>query len=205
MSLDCNCPLPTALETILGFDCPEEWGQISKIWFQRRGYAFTDQTAIETGATVSALSAAVDDTKMVQTPIVVEVVINSGEVKTEGGGDNSTFNGIAEVTGLDPSSLTGAIRQAPQSVIKTFKELMCEKSNLQCYFVTNGGKVIASQHSDGVQVEGFKVEALGVRDKDHQGFGTADKNFFQMQFSPNWSDNAIVTTPADYDPFTVLD
>ena len=62
----CDCPLPTAIGDITPNTCPDNFGQIQKVIFQRRGFVFDGTVGkdITLLADWQALQVAADDTKI---------------------------------------------------------------------------------------------------------------------------------------------
>ena len=84
MSLICQCPAAAAIATIPNVTCPENFGQIQKVAFQRLRKAdgsansFTSQASILLKASWTALLASVDGSKILtsmrpQIPAVMPV------------------------------------------------------------------------------------------------------------------------------------
>src|SRR5688572_8815374 len=128
--MECNCPLPVALVTVPNVACPQKIGQIQKFIFQRKGHVF-DVAATPTPNPITALASwtpllsAVDETKVVITPWLQNVVIPAPEAVTKGGGDNSTLNGRELVVGETNPVVTGEMRNVPGNVIAALKGLTC--------------------------------------------------------------------------------
>ena len=119
---NCNCPAATSLTTVPTQDCDVDLEQIQKIVFQREGFVFDEAgTPTPTDITVKAdwlvLKAAVDNTKVVSTPLVGgDPVFAAGEPILNGGGDNSTLNGVEELQGTNPSTFTGVWKSLASNV-----------------------------------------------------------------------------------------
>lgn len=204
---DCDCPLPSEISDLTDFDCPENWGQIQKVAFQRRDalslFSGTGLNPIETLASWTAFLTAVDDTKIVITSFVEAFTILAGDPVLEGGGDNSTLNGVEIVAGRDPSTVEGMIKSAPQTtVIKDLKTLQCE-GKLTAYFFNEFGNIIASEVVLDDDYNGFDVQSMFIGDKNNEGFGTRDSNAFRFALKGNWSDTARVIIPT-FNPLTDL-
>lgn len=204
--MDCNCPAPTALTAIVAEACGVNLKQIQKLAFQRTGDSFESVTAltdIKLLADWQTKISAVDDTKIVITPLIGgDPTIEPGEAITEGGGDNSTLNGVEEVEGVNPSSFSCIFKSLSSTVEAQLKALNCEK-NLVVYFFLQGGtiacvEVVATEH------EGFPVQSVFTSDRGNNGFGTKDFVNFSFQLAEGWSDNLVIITPTDFNPLTDL-
>ena len=132
--ITCQCPQSAALQTIPANGCPESFGQIQKVAFQRiskdsgEKNAFTSDAAIGLKASWTALMAANDSTKVVISPYIQAPTTEAGAARTFGGG-NETLGGVEQVIGREPTAFTGVIRSVAQSVIKAMKSLQCEATN----------------------------------------------------------------------------
>ena len=127
----CKCPAAAALPDVTPAKCPESFGQIQKVAFQRifkddnTKNSFTDEKQITALASWTPLLTAGDGAKIVVSPYIEAPAAEAGEPLTFGGG-NDTLGGIEEIIGRNPTSFTAVIRKQPQSVIKALKEMQCE-------------------------------------------------------------------------------
>lgn len=203
MSLLCTCPAAASLTAIPGYTCPTNFLQIQKMAFQREGFEFdgTSGKDITLQADWEALKAASDDTKIVVTPYLNEVGLTPGEAITIGGGDNTTLNGVPQLTGINPTSVIAKLKQAPAATIAAMKALMCELS-LQVYFFNEAGQIIAYKVTTDTY-HGFDAQAFFCSDTANEGFGTLDYNNVSFSIPQGWSSYMDVVTPA-FNPLTVL-
>lgn len=212
----CNCPASAALPDIPNATCPESFGQIQKVAFQRLTKAdgtknSFDGTAgtpvvITTLADWSTFLAAADGTKIVISPYVQAPTNEPGAARTFGGG-NETISGIEEIIGSEPSAFTGVLRKVPQAVVKALKELVCEASagNLGVYLFDENGQIEAIEDPDTpTKYYPIPIRAFFVSDKGHGGYEAPDSNNIQWQFPPNYSDDLAIVTPTDFNPLTDL-
>lgn len=202
----CDCPNPTAIESIPDADCPFDIKQVQKVVFQRRGNEFLTDT-IKVEASWTPLLTATDDTKVTSTPLIGgNPLITPGGAITEGGGDNSTLNGEEDVTGSNPSLFTADFKSITPAIEKAIKSLMCEK-NLQVYFITEENKIIAYNDTDIMDADthtGFPISAMYFSDRDNQGFGKKDVNQLRFSLKAGWSENIVSITATDFSPLAVL-
>jgi hypothetical protein len=210
MGLLCQCPAGTALPSVPLSDCPESFGQIQKIIFQR-----VNNTALlknkfvvasanpNIKATWTPLLAATDGTKVVQSPYIQEPVAEAGGALTYGGG-NATLGGIPIVIGREATPFTGKLLRYQQSTIKALKQLSCEA--LGVYLVDEFGRIgmIADVPSAPVNLFPIPITAFFVSDKTLGGFEAPDSNVISWSFFPNWSDNLVMITPTDFNALTDL-
>lgn len=201
----CKCPRAAALPDIPQFDCPESFGQIQKVAFQRlRGTAnarngFTSEADMKTKASWTPFLAAVDSTKIVVSPYIQNPETEPGGPRTFGGG-NETLGGVEEIIGSEPTAFTGVIRKAPQATIKAIKQMGCEEIGV--YLFDEHGS-IAAILEDGKHYP-IPVRAFFAGDKKFGGFENPDENAIQWHFLPNYSDDLVIVHPEDFNPLTDL-
>nr|AAD42922.1 tail major protein 2 [Bacteroides phage B40-8] len=132
--LYCDCPLDTALPDIPAFSCPDNFGQVQKLAFQRlektAGTANTmTAESIVKLATWTPLLSAKDGIKVVVTPYIYEPTVEAGAALTYGGG-NATPGGIVEILGSESTPFTASFKKLPQTIVKAMKALMCEAGQI---------------------------------------------------------------------------
>lgn len=212
MSLLCQCPAAAALATIPNVACPENFGQIQKVAFQRLRKAdgtknsFTSAAAITALASWTALLAAADGSKIIVSPYINAPADSGGDARRTGGG-NDDLGGISQVLGGNPVQFDGSLRSVPQSVIKTMKELQCEAAvgNLGVFLFDENGKIEAIKDTT---TEGtfypIPIRALFIGSKIHGNFDAKDANAISWQYPDNYSDDLAIVTPTDFNPLTDL-
>ena len=212
MSLICQCPAAAAITTIPNVVCPENFGQIQKVAFQRLKKAdgtrnsFTSSASILLKASWTALMAAADGSKVVVSPYINAPADSGGDARMTSGG-NDDLGGIAQVLGGNPVQFDGQLRGVPQSVIKTMKELMCEAAagNLGVFLFDENGKIEAIQ--DGTTATThypIPIRGLFIGSKIHGNFDAKDSNAISWQYPDNYSDNLAIVTPTDFNPLVDL-
>lgn len=219
MSLICQCPANTALTTIPAVTCPENFGQIQKVAFQRlvkadgTRNAFTGQAAgtpavdnIKLKAQWTALLAAADGSKIVVSPYINAPADSGGDARMTSGG-NDDLGGIAQVLGGNPVQFDGQMRSVPQSVIKKMKELMCEAQagNLGVFLFDENGKIQALQdQTTATTYYPIPIRGLFIGSLIHGNFDAKDSNAISWQYPDNYSDDLVIVTPSDFNPLTDL-
>lgn len=212
MSLICQCPAAAAIPTIPNVACPENFGQIQKVAFQRLHKAdgtknsFTSTAAITALASWTALLAATDGSKIVVSPYINAPADSGGDARMTSGG-NDDLGGIPQVLGGNPVQFDGQLRSVPQSVIKAMKELMCEAQagNLGVFLFDENGKIEAIQDATtATTYYPIPIRALFIGSKIHGNFDAKDMNAIQWQYPDNYSDNLAIVTPSDFNPLTDL-
>jgi hypothetical protein len=212
MSLICQCPAASALTTIPNVSCPENFGQIQKVAFQRLTKAdgtknsFTTTNSILLKASWTALLAAADGSKIVVSPYINAPADSGGDARRSSGG-NDDLGGMPDVLGGEPVQFAGQLRSVPQSVIKVMKELECEANagNLGVYLFDENGKIEAIQ--DGTTATTYypiPIRSLFIGSKLHGNYDAKDNNPISWYYPDNYSDNLAIVTPTDFNPLVEL-
>lgn len=211
MALVCNCPLSASLPDVPLSDCPDTFGQIQKVVFQRLESAAgvknkfdTESKQITKKASWTPFIEASDGTKAVVSPYIQAPTTEPGAARTYGGG-NETLGGIEITIGREPTSFTGTLLQEHQSTIKALKEMQCEGA-LGVYLVDENGHIgaIADDIDDPTEYYPIPIYSLFIGDKTLGGLEAPDSNAIQWSFYPNWSDNLVRLVPEDFNPLTDL-
>lgn len=208
----CKCPSGTALPDIPVSNCPESFGQIQKVAFQRlykstgEKNSFKTDLCIEKKASWTPLLSVGDDTKIVISPYIQAPTAEAGAARTFGGG-NETLGGVEEIVGREPTPFTGVMRKLPQKIIKALKELQCEScgDNLGVYLFDENGAIGAIQDAKTETTHyPIPIRSLFIGDKTLGGYEAPDSNNIQWEFLPNWSDDLAFIVPDDFNPLTDL-
>lgn len=193
-------------------NCPESFGQIQKVAFQRlykstgEKNSFKTDAGIEKKASWTPLLSADDDTKIVISPYIQAPTAEAGAARTFGGG-NETLGGVEEIVGREPTPFTGVMRKLPQKIIKALKELQCESwgDNLGVYlFDENGAIGVIRDAKTATTHYPIPIRSLFIGDKTLGGYEAPDSNNIQWAFLPNWSDDLAIIVPEDFNPLTDL-
>ena len=99
MGLICDCPLAESLPDVPLNDCPDSFGQIQKVLFQRMESAIGVKntiTDISKKENWTPLLTAEDCTKVVASPYITAPSTEPGAARTYGGG-NETLGGIVSI------------------------------------------------------------------------------------------------------------
>jgi len=212
MSLICQCPAAAAISTIPNVVCPENFGQIQKVAFQRLRKAdgtknsFTTTASILLKASWTALLSAADGSKVVVSPYINAPADSGGDARRTGGG-NDDLGGISEVLGGNPVQFDGSMRSVPQNVIKVMKELECEANagNLGVYLFDENGKIEAIQdETTATTYYPIPIRSLFIGSKIHGNFDAKDSNAISWLYPDNYSDQLKIVAPTDFNPLTDL-
>lgn len=211
MSLICQCPAAAALTTIPKVTCPENFGQIQKIIFQRLALAdgtlnsFTTATSILLKASWTPLLTAADGSKVVVSPYVYAPADSGGDARMSSGG-NDDLGGMPLVLGGNPVQFAAQFRGVPQSVIKVIKELQCEAEvgNLGVYLVNENGKIQCVAGSTAGTYFPIPIRSLFVGSLVHGNYDAKDSNVISWYYKDNYSDELAIVSPTDFNPLTDL-
>ena len=212
MSLICQCPANSAITTIPAVTCPENFGQIQKVAFQRLRKADGTKNSFTTAASIlllaswTALLAATDGSKIVVSPYVNAPADSGGDARRSSGG-NDDLGGMSEVLGGNPVQFDGSLRSVPQSIIKTMKELQCEANvgNLGVFLFDENGKIEAIQdQTTQTTYYPIPIRSLFIGSKIHGNFDAKDSNAISWMYPDNYSDNLVIVSPTDFNPLTDL-
>ncbi|MBL7738708.1 MAG: hypothetical protein JNK14_05775 [Chitinophagaceae bacterium] len=206
-----ECPAPAYLESIPIGACPVRWDQVQKLILRRiDGRTDLTKANIILSATITPLLTATDDTKIVVSPFMSNVVIPQGEILKEGGNDNTTLNGIPQLRGLGFVNVTAQIRNANSDTVDVMRALTPEsalqpgQTNLEVILVNKDGKLIVrEQAGSGSRVEGFPIYNFTVSDVGSAGFAQDNINNIGWDFAPGWSEGHRLLTPTDYAALTL--
>ena len=204
---NCNCPLPTALTTIDAQGCPFNLGQLQRIFITRKTNSTFPMTVASTDPALAAswtsLYSAVDDTKVVKTPLVGgNPQIVGGAAITQGGNDNSTLNGEVEVVGTESSVFSADFKDLSPAIATAMKTLKCE--DLLIFFVNDNGDIIGTSEDGGTTFTGISVngKSFFLSDRSNTGIGAKDVNTLSFNLAPGW-DDYLTKVDASFNALTV--
>lgn len=211
MSLLINCPESASIQDISVDACPESFGQIQKVIFQRvfstgatKNEFVEAVNSILLKASWTPFLAASDGTKVVQSPYLQAPETEPGAARTFGGG-NETLGGIEIIIGSEPTTFTANILQTKQAIIKELKKYQGEGA-IGVYLVDEFGRIGAL--SDGLETPlkyfPIPINGLFVGDKNFGGIESVDMNSIMWKFFPNWSDDLVILQPTDFNALTDL-
>lgn len=212
MSLICQCPAAAAIPTIPNVTCPENFGQIQKVAFQRLRKAdgtpnrFSNTASILLKASWTAQLTPSDGGKIVISPYINSPADSGGDARMTSGG-NDDLGGVAQVLGGNPVQFDGQIRSVPQSVIKAMKALECEANagNLGVFLFDENGKIEAIKDTAATDsYSPIPIRGLFIGSKIHGNFDAKDSNAISWQYPDNYSDDLVIVAPTDFNPLTDL-
>ena len=204
MSFEYLCPLPIAILDLTPFDCPENFGQITKLAFQRIGTPFPDSAGvagdIDLLASWTALKVAADSTKIQVGPFQENFILPMSEPIEEGGDDNSTTFGISVILGDGQVKAEGGHRGIPAVQLLELKQFISESAiygKLGVYLINEHGKIIGNNLT-GTEISPFPISSYYISSIGSEGFNTHNKVKFSFNMRSNWSDKFKIVTPTDF-------
>jgi hypothetical protein len=214
---NCNCPKPTALTPITATTCPEEIGQIQRVWFVRKGFVFWDTVDPVTGGSLpvsiqpnlptasagwTTLKGLSDDNKVVFPPLFGgDIVIEAGEAITQGGNDNSTLSGKTFHIAFAPSTFGARYDQLTATQTLELKALICEE--LEVYLINSDGAIIGNRVVGSDLWTGIAVDNVALGGRSVQGFAVKDSNLMSFQLDADWDTTFEKQIPvAPFNPLT---
>lgn len=204
MSLLAVCPGAEIADVPIS-NCRHDMGEIQKIVLQRIYSTGTTKNkfVIATNnpnviASWTPFLTASDGTKAVQTPYVHAPATEVGEMIAYGG-DGETMGGVEINNGTKHTKFTSRILSARQDTIEALKAYRNE--NVGVYLIDEHGRIHGHTDDVGTPTEfmPIPIETLFIGDKEMGGFTEPDKNQFNFNLLPNWSDKLHVVTPTDFD------
>lgn len=204
------CPRPTQLAALAIPQCLEQFGQIVRLFIQRRNddngvKQEFDIAAANPNAKASwtALNAATNSSKVIFTPEIGGSDLTPGEARTVGGG-NATPGGETIFLGSNPTPFAGNFLNVPQSVIETLKTYQGE--DLQLFLVNEDGQIAGEvdSHASPTKFSGFHIrKSWFVGDKKTGDRENLDYNAIRFEMQPNWSDKFHIIKPSDFEARTI--
>lgn len=204
------CPPAAALANVPSLTCPIRWEQVQKILFRRitGRAALTTATAL-LSATITPLLSATDNTKLLISPFLSNIVFPPNEILKEGGNDNTTLNGVPQLRGLGFVNVTGTLKNASAAQAAALGAITAEtavqpgQTNIEAFFVNKDGKIIATNPSS-TTVVGFPIYNWILTDVSSEGFGKDNVYNLSFDLAPGWSDKHLMLTPTDYSALTIV-
>lgn len=192
----CTCPVPTALPDIIdAAPCYENFGQIQKLVFWRRGKKIASVATAEKEATWTALLASSTAAKAVVSPFVSGASVVPGEARTYGGG-NDTKDGIPIILGSEASPFEARILRYDQETISLLKTLACEE--IDVILINENGQFGWSDKDGDDTFYGFPLEGFFVSDLALPGYAEPNHNVIKFMLPSGWSDTFKISNALDF-------
>lgn len=203
------CPAPTSLASVPATSCPIKFDQIQKMGIRRiSGATALTTTNILLLATLTPLLSASDNTKLLITPFLNNLVIPPSEPIKQGGNDNTTLNGVPMLEGLGFVTCTAQLRNVSSEAAKALRALAAESAiqpgvtNIEGIFFNRPGKVIIDKTGT-TSLAGFKLYNFIVSDAGTEGLNKDNVFNISWDMEGGWSENFQMYKPTDYNPLTL--
>lgn len=195
--MDCVCPRPTALTPIPLTDCAVRIDQVVSLLFQRAGYDFANEAAVETLATWTGLMAAAANTKVIVLPNIYNLVIPASEEVAFGGGTNETPYGRKVYLGENTVNVTAQSWNISTATYEALQKLSCESDasldeGMVVYLANRYGQII-SKLLTGIPISSFRISTPAA-----EGFNQANKFNISFSLDPDWANGLTYYTPTDF-------
>lgn len=194
MSMLFKCPPGTYLGGIAPTDCPIKWDQTQKIVFGRKSTGrFPNAGAFVSQSHWQSLLNALNDSRLVITPYVSNLVIPATEVLSQGGNDNTTIDGVPEVTGIGFAAVTFTLKNVSAETANELRLIGTETmiqpgvSNIVAYFLQTSDAVVWNKTASGDGYEGFEIFNLVVTDAGNEGLNTNTMYNVSFNMKGGWS------------------
>ncbi len=203
-----DCCTYTPPTTMPSLGCPVEWGQIVRIALQIKQSTPSFATAADLvdnaeWTTLLAPATPPANNQILITPPTPDgktglfgFAVTGGEAVTQGGGDNTTLNGIPIIVSRNFASVTANLYSIGADLTKTLMELLDCGKNLTAYFINSYGQVIAKQN--GTSYEGFNIYSGFLKDRDVTGEFERDVNVLTFQLEKGYSKNFYISPAAAF-------
>lgn len=194
MSMLAKCPPGTYLGGIAPTECPIKWDQTQKIVFGRKyDNRFPNAGSFVSQAHWQALLNVLNDSRLVITPYVSNLVIPATEVLSQGGNDNSTIDGVPEITGVGFASVTLMLKNISAETANELRLIGTESmiqpgvSNIVAYLLQTGNAVVWDKTATGDKYDGFEIFNLVVTDIGNEGLNTNTVYNVSFNMKGGWS------------------
>ncbi|MCX3264806.1 hypothetical protein [Pedobacter agri] len=197
MNLFGDCPLEDALIEILRQNCNFKIGQGAKLFFGRIGATapFTP-TSILTKTAWDALISATDETKIVVTNYITNLVIAGTDSVEEGGETNlrrmpELVDGGNAAATFNPRGIEPAIRAAMQK-LTPYSAIQPGVSELGFGIINSDGDLIVDKTTVLIPIYNFflgDTDVVAEKGKSNSSIGK-----FMLEFG--WSNNLVKYTPS---------
>lgn len=204
----CTCPVGTYMTNIGALTCPESFGQIQKLLFQRAAQAagFGTLTSCALLQTWTTLLTATNSTKVVVTPFIAGFTPETGKAREFGSG-NEVRNGIPIIFGTNPTKVTCKLYEPTSAVVANLKALECESVvvgfvnelgyyGFEAQTVATG--VPSTEPVSADELHGFTVQSFHVSDRILGGFDGPDYVEISFSLPANWSTGFHILKPTDH-------
>ena len=200
-----TCPTPSAMGDIPDQECFVNFGQISRLAFQRKqalsAPPFTTGTEITALANWQTLKGAADDTKIVVTPeLNTGLQIPQSEAQYVGGAEN--IGGLAKYSQHGSVRPTSQFVGLTQEIYLALKKLEDENPVLTVFLLSDNGTIISRKPASagsadrfGFPIRNYNISSVGLSGEQ----GALNLYNVSFDFEDFWDGYYIQDTPADFE------
>lgn len=197
----CDYTMPTTMPSL---GCPVEWGQIVRIGFQikQATASFSSVIDLTTQASWDTLLAPATppaNNQILITPKspdgktgLYAFTVTGGDAITQGGGDDTTLNGITINVSRNFATVTANLYSISSELTQTIMELLDCGKELTVYFVNSYGQIIAKKRT-ATTFEGFSIYSGFLKDRNVTGVFERDVNELMFMLEKGYSKNFYVS------------
>ena len=194
MSFLFNCPVGPYLGAIAPTDCPIKWDQTQKMVFGRKDATrFPNAGSFVSQAHWQSLFNVLSDARLVITPYVSSLVVPATEVLTTGGNDNTTIDGVPEVTGVGFATVSMVLKNISAETANEIRLLGTETmimpgvTNIEGYFLQTSDAVVYNKTATLAAYRGFDIYNLVITDIGNEGLNSNTMYNLTFNVKGGWS------------------
>ena len=194
MSFLFNCPVGPYLGAIAPTDCPIKWDQTQKMVFGRKDATrFPNAGSFVSQAHWQSLFNVLSDARLVITPYVSSLVVPPTEVLTTGGNDNTTIDGVPEVTGVGFATVSMVLKNISAETANEIRLLGTETmimpgvTNIEGYFLQTSDAVVYNKTATLAAYRGFDIYNLVITDIGNEGLNSNTMYNLTFNVKGGWS------------------
>lgn len=208
MSLLVTCPAGAQIGDIIIDNCPSNVGQIQKFFFQRVYSSGSTRNSIAVAdapieGTYTPLFAAVNGTKMQQSPFISAPENELGAAITYGGG-NDTVNGELMTMGYESSRFTCKLLAAHAKTAESLKALQGEVMGI--WIINEHSRIWADSDDATTPTLYYPVRITDFTVSDRKLGGRLEPDYYEVTFNlpPDWANKLNEIIPVSFDPLTAF-
>lgn len=194
MSMLFKCPPGTYIGGIAPTTCPIKWDQTQKLALGRKSAnRFPNAGSFISEAHWQSLLNAINDSRLVITPYLSNLVIPASEVLSTGGNDNTTIDGVREITGVGFVTVTAMLKNVSSETANELRLIGTESmiqpgvTNIVGYFLQTSNAVVWDKTSTLAAYEGFEIYNLVVTDLGNEGLNSNTTVNVSFDLKGGWS------------------
>jgi hypothetical protein len=214
MPLNCNCDELLVLPNQADTTCPVDFDQVVRVAFQLKQPAESFDTGdpITDVDSWTALLTASDDTKIVLSPALANLVIPASEGAFSGENSNESVNGLGYYLGENNIRVTAEAHSISQATADALEKLSCfsdvalGSSKLTAYMFTRRirgkagviAKELDTDEHAGIEIFNFRISSVGA-----EGYQAKNKYMISFDMQPD-ALKGTAKLNLDFDPLGLV-